>query len=163
MFTPGELKGQLQMTDSVVECGGDQYMTLVIQNHGVEKMRLKKGRCLGTVMPVDILVSGEPSNQENTTNTHADTGEERVETIPALEEGLAEVEEETGNSCCGSGGDQQLTAMVPHEQDSSPIQRLEVLATQPNPRVDKLLSQLSMDHTRLSEEEQQSMMALLAS
>ena len=45
MFTPGELKGQLQMTDSVVECGGDQYMTLVIQNHGVEKMRLKKGRC----------------------------------------------------------------------------------------------------------------------
>ena len=110
-------------------------------------------------MPVDILVSGEPSNRENTTNTHADT----VETIPALEEGLAEVEEETGNSCCGSGGDQQLTAMVPDEQDSSPIQRLEVLATQPNPRVDKLLSQLSMDHTRLSEEEQQSMMALLAS
>ena len=42
----------------VVELGDDCFMTLIVQNHGTEKIRLKKGVQLGTLVPVNILTAG---------------------------------------------------------------------------------------------------------
>ena len=65
LFTPGTLSESLQMADSVVETEDDQFVTLLLQNHGTEKFYLKKGLQLGTASPVDVLTGADD---------HRDTG-----------------------------------------------------------------------------------------
>ena len=55
LFTPGELSESVRMADSVVEMEDDQFVTLLLQNHGTEKLYLKKGLQLGIASPVDVL------------------------------------------------------------------------------------------------------------
>ena len=53
------------MPDSVVEMEDDQFVTLLLQNHGTEKLYLKKGLQLGTASPVGVLTGADE---------HEDTG-----------------------------------------------------------------------------------------
>ena len=55
MFTPSELGDGLQMADSVVEMEDDQFVTLILQNNGVEKECLKQGTRLGVVNATTVL------------------------------------------------------------------------------------------------------------
>ena len=55
LFTPSELSRGLQMADSVVEMKDDKFITLVLQNSGVEKEYLEKGAQLGVVSTATIL------------------------------------------------------------------------------------------------------------
>ena len=43
VFTPSEVTGDLRMADNVVEMGNDKFVTLILQNHGTERVHLKKG------------------------------------------------------------------------------------------------------------------------
>jgi hypothetical protein len=47
------------MADSVVEVKDDQFLTLVVQNHGTGKVHLEKGLPLGTVAQIDVLSRGD--------------------------------------------------------------------------------------------------------
>ena len=51
LFTPCPTEENL---DCVVERGGNQFVTLVIENHGHTAVQLRKGMRLGTVTPVDL-------------------------------------------------------------------------------------------------------------
>ena len=55
LLTPGEFGETLGLADSVVQMDEDKFVTLWVENHGVEKTHLKKGMQLGTLVPVDIL------------------------------------------------------------------------------------------------------------
>ena len=59
MFTPSELSQGLQMADSVVEMKEDQFLTLVLQNSGVEKECLEEGTHLGLVTATTVLSRDE--------------------------------------------------------------------------------------------------------
>ena len=55
VFTPSEVTGDLQMSDGVVEMGDDKFVTLLLQNHGTDKLCLKRGMRLGVVSPTTVI------------------------------------------------------------------------------------------------------------
>ena len=59
IFTPSEVTGDLQMADSVVEMGNDKFVTLILQNHGTERVHLKKGLQFGVVSPTTVLTDSD--------------------------------------------------------------------------------------------------------
>lgn len=85
LFTPSLELSDVRLADGVVECGGQEVATLIIENHGTAKLRLKRGVVLGVVEavaelgglsetetdPVPQPGPGEgESTQENTTNVN---------------------------------------------------------------------------------------------
>ena len=72
LFTPGELSESLRMADSVVEMEDDQFVTLLLQNHGTEKLYLKKGLQLGIASPVDVL-TGTDGYEDTGGSANGDT------------------------------------------------------------------------------------------
>ena len=65
MFTPSELSPGLQMADSVVEMADDQFVTLVLQNNGVEKECLEEGTHLGVVTTTTVVSSDESDSSRS--------------------------------------------------------------------------------------------------
>lgn len=55
LFTPCTLEENLLLADSVVELKEDEFVMLVVQNHGNTAVRLKTGVRLGAVTPVDLV------------------------------------------------------------------------------------------------------------
>ena len=53
LFTPNIEDERLQLGDGAIECGSGRCTTLVVENHGTEKLTLKRGMILGTVAAVD--------------------------------------------------------------------------------------------------------------
>ena len=53
LFTSTMAVPALQMADSALDAGDQEYATLVLENHGTEKVELKKGTVLGTIVPVE--------------------------------------------------------------------------------------------------------------
>ena len=58
LFTPHAVEEPLRMADSAVEVKEDRVVTLVVQNHGTDSVRLKEGIWLGTVTPIDLVTAG---------------------------------------------------------------------------------------------------------
>lgn len=54
LFTPTELSDSLRMPDAVVEPDPDHCVTLVLENHGFEPLRLGKGRVIGSIKSVTL-------------------------------------------------------------------------------------------------------------
>ena len=65
MFTPSELSPGLQMADSVVEMADDQFVTLVLQNNGVEKECLEEGTHLGVVTTTTVVSRDESDSSRS--------------------------------------------------------------------------------------------------
>ena len=65
MFTPSELSPGLQMADSVVEMTDDQFVTLVLQNNGVEKECLEEGTHLGVVTTTTVVSRDESDSSRS--------------------------------------------------------------------------------------------------
>ena len=53
LFTSTVNRPDLLLADGALEGGDGECTTLILENHGAEKLRLKKGTILGTVSPVD--------------------------------------------------------------------------------------------------------------
>ena len=53
LFTSTVDMPDLLLADGALEGGDGECTTLILENHGAEKLRLKKGTILGTVSPVD--------------------------------------------------------------------------------------------------------------
>ena len=47
LFMPSLELSHVQLADGVTECGEEEVATLVIENNGAEKLRLKRGWCWG--------------------------------------------------------------------------------------------------------------------
>lgn len=61
LFTPTPEGPDVGLTDGVIDCGEEEYATLIIENHGTEKLRLKRGMVLGGLEEVD-----EPASTDET-------------------------------------------------------------------------------------------------
>ena len=63
LFTPTIEDERLRLADGAIECRSGRCTTLVVENHGTEKLTLKRGTILGTVAAVEevtqILNGGE--------------------------------------------------------------------------------------------------------
>ena len=55
LFTPQVDQPDLVMEDSAVEVGEETYVTLVVQNHGMEPVQLDSGMRLGEVVPIELV------------------------------------------------------------------------------------------------------------
>ena len=53
LFTSTIEDERLRLADGAIECGSGRCTTLVVENHGTEKLTLKRGTILGTVAAVD--------------------------------------------------------------------------------------------------------------
>ena len=87
IFTPSEVTGDLQMANGVVEVGNDKFVTLLLQNHGTDKLYLKRGMQLGVVSPTTVItdkdqdvgggVEGDPESEvARLQHTAVDTSQE---------------------------------------------------------------------------------------
>ena len=133
LFTPAELKESLRMADSLVQMEeDDKVMTLVVQNHGTEKIYLRNGLRLGTVLPVDILTESEEQKDSE------------AEDMPTQRENLATQETSTQDPDVESVPNQQDSVQRDEEETSTPVQvqRLEGNSLS-DPRVVELLSQVN--------------------
>lgn len=59
LFTPSIEGPGVTLADGVIDCRGEECATLIIENHGTEKLRLKKGTVLGFLEAVDDPASPE--------------------------------------------------------------------------------------------------------
>ena len=157
MFTPQGLKETLQMADSLVQMDGDKFMTLVVQNHGTEKISLRKGLRLGTVLPVHILTESGASAPEEPQDTKSGD-------MPTPEESEMAQETSIPDTDVVGAQDQGDSTHRAEEDTRDPVQvrRLEGSSLS-DPRVVEILSQVNMDLAHLSVEEQQTLKSLLAS
>ena len=55
LFTPQVDQPDLVMEDSAVEVREETYVTLVVQNHGMEPVQLDSGMRLGEVVPIELV------------------------------------------------------------------------------------------------------------
>ena len=177
LFTPEELEESLQMADGVVEMGNDCFMMLIVQNHGTEKLHLKKGVRLGTVNVLttsgggdnvrlrgsgDSVVSVAHNNMVGVTTPGYRSAEE-------LASGPMNVDQTTGTGegamakpvsaprvpvqSISSGGDVTSSAQMQCLQESS----------KKDCRGVDIFSQIEMDLSHVTEGEQRSLKLILAS
>ena len=59
LFTPSIEQSDIKLSDGVINCGEKEYATLIIKNHGVEKLKLKKGTVLGVLETVTELTDSD--------------------------------------------------------------------------------------------------------
>ena len=189
LFTPGELEETLQMADGVMEMGDDCFITLIVQNHGTEKLHLKTGVRLGTVVaPVDVLAAGGRgdnvrlggSGEAVVTVAHKGemaavvnrTGDRDAATprVRELANGPVSVDqsvvaEEEGNTTELVSVPRVSMQPTPVDKDMSSSAQMQWLqeSSKQDRRVVDLFSQIEMNLSHLTEEEQQSLKSLLAS
>ena len=85
LFTPRVGEMGLKMADGAVEVGEDRFVTLVIQNHGTEPVRLEKGVRLGMVDPVELVTVSKKSEMmvgEGSSVPEASATVQRLESDP---------------------------------------------------------------------------------
>ena len=175
LLLPGELGETVQIADGVVEVSDDRFVTLSMENHGTERVCLKKGTHLGTVTPVDVVAvvgergeTGDDGPGEPTTDGDTASGEERggepsergtVETHERMDGGEVHPEPTkvhspspatSFNGKCGSA------------RDSARVQLLEEDHT-PDTRTADLFSRINWDLSHHTEEELKSLKSLLVS
>ena len=76
LFAPTVSHSAIQIADGVIECGDGWCTTLVIENHGTEKLIFKRRMVLGTVCPVDEVetpAAGINSGDKISSNTQETT------------------------------------------------------------------------------------------
>jgi len=61
LFTPSAVEGGVELADGMVEVGDGPCVTLVVENHGRETLRLEGGVELGSVAVVEVAGVGGPS------------------------------------------------------------------------------------------------------
>ena len=171
LLTPGELGQTLRLADGVVQIDDDQFVTLVVENHGAEKTHLKKGTQLGTLAPVDILtvMDGKRKPEDLTAVVDAGADGNREGAISSLtssptdnaqNEGAAE---ET-KDCLQVTKTQSVAEpnSVGGARNSAQVRFVECDPPS-DARVADLFSQLDWNISHLTDEEQRSLKSLLAS
>ena len=76
LFAPTVSHSAIQIADGVIDCGDGGCTTLVIENHGTEKLIFKRRMVLGTVCPVDEVetpAAGINSGDKISSNTQETT------------------------------------------------------------------------------------------
>ena len=64
LFTQGKQVPELVIADSAVEVGESGCVTVVVENHGGEVVRLSEGEWLGEVTPVEVVETRENGGKE---------------------------------------------------------------------------------------------------
>ena len=64
LYTQGKQVHELVIADSVVEVGESGCVTVVVENHGGEVVRLSEGKWLGNVTPVEVVETRENGGEE---------------------------------------------------------------------------------------------------
>jgi len=65
LFTPSAVEGGVKLADGMVEVGDGPCVTLVVENHGRETLRLEGGVELGSVAVVEVAGVGGPNGSES--------------------------------------------------------------------------------------------------
>ena len=150
LLLPGELGETVQIADGVVEVSDDRFVTLSMENHGTERVCLKKGTDLGTVTPVDVVaVVGEREEMGDNGPGEPTT----VETHERMDRGEVHPEPTSPSPATSLNGS---------ARDSDRVQLLEEDHT-PDTRTADLFSQINWDLSHHTEEELKSLKSLLVS
>ena len=84
LFTPNLPDENVLLPDCVVERGADQFVTLVVENHGHTAVCLEQGKQLGRVTPVELVPMVEDRSGSETGAVHhitATSSQERLEEL----------------------------------------------------------------------------------
>ena len=64
LFAPIQVEDGIQLADGVVEVGEGPYVTLLVENHRPEALRLERGMELGGVIPAEEVISQGHSEED---------------------------------------------------------------------------------------------------
>ena len=151
LFTPqSERALDLLLADGAIQGGGGSRATIVLENHGLEPVRLRKGTILGTVVPVEEVNSKSQDGEEHEEGTLRSmeaqpTSAEQRGPAPSAETPSMPLESQVSQS--GEDGGDNWDCLPPTDDE----------------RIRRLLEQLSLAVGHLAPSQREKLIGLITS